>query len=142
MPSPNLTGLSANYDWGVYNPIINGGNILNTWRTLSKDEWEYVLIMRNTLSDIRFVKAFVSGIESVILFPDDWDNSSYELNNVNNGEAPFTSNEITQSEWIDVFEKAGAVLFLATGARAGDEDNTAVFVRNTLENGGDIFSYW
>lgn len=142
MPSPNLTGSSANYDWGVFNPIVNGGNVLNTWRTLSKDEWEYVLKMRNTLSDTRFVKAFVCGIESVILFPDDWDNTAYELINVNNVEASFTSNEITQSDWIDVFEKAGAVLFLATGTRSNDEDNTSVrYVRNTLEN-GYIFSYW
>ena len=33
----------ANYDWGVYNPITNGGNIPGLWRTLTRDEWDYLL---------------------------------------------------------------------------------------------------
>ncbi|MBQ0016978.1 MAG: hypothetical protein KBT04_08355, partial [Bacteroidales bacterium] len=28
----NLTGTSANYDWGVYNVISNGGNVVGRWR--------------------------------------------------------------------------------------------------------------
>lgn len=33
----------ANYDWGVYNPIINGGNTPGLWRTLTRGEWDYLL---------------------------------------------------------------------------------------------------
>ncbi len=33
----------ANYDWGVYNPIVNGGNVPGLWRTLTRDEWDYLL---------------------------------------------------------------------------------------------------
>ena len=33
----------SNYDWGVYNPITNGGNQAGLWRTLTKDEWLYLL---------------------------------------------------------------------------------------------------
>lgn len=32
----------ANYDWGVYNPIRNGGNIPGLWRTLTSEEWTYL----------------------------------------------------------------------------------------------------
>lgn len=33
----------ANYDWGIYNPIFNGGNQAGLWRTLTQDEWTYLL---------------------------------------------------------------------------------------------------
>ncbi len=33
----------ANYDWGVYNPIANGGNTPGLWRTLTRGEWDYLL---------------------------------------------------------------------------------------------------
>ncbi len=33
----------ANYDWGIYNPIFNGGNQAGLWRTLTQDEWKYLL---------------------------------------------------------------------------------------------------
>lgn len=33
----------ANYDWGIFNPITNGGNQPGIWRTLTQDEWIYVL---------------------------------------------------------------------------------------------------
>lgn len=33
----------ANYDWGVYNPITNGGNQAGLWRTLTQKEWQYLL---------------------------------------------------------------------------------------------------
>lgn len=33
----------ANYDWGIYNPISNGGNQAGLWRTLTQDEWTYLL---------------------------------------------------------------------------------------------------
>lgn len=37
----NLTGEYAYADWGVYNPISNGGNKPGMWRTLSNDEFHY-----------------------------------------------------------------------------------------------------
>ena len=32
----------ANFDWGVYNPISNGGNQAGLWRTLTREEWIYL----------------------------------------------------------------------------------------------------
>ena len=37
----NLFDQTARADWG-YNAISNGGNIINTWRTLTHEEWSYV----------------------------------------------------------------------------------------------------
>lgn len=39
----NLTGESANYDWGVYNAIANGGNEPGRWRVFTSAELQYVL---------------------------------------------------------------------------------------------------
>ena len=73
--SPNLTGTSANYDWGVFNPISNGGDEAGLWRTLTYGEWQYVLFTRNasTVNDVenaRYAKAKVADVPGVILFPD------------------------------------------------------------------------
>lgn len=39
MTDMNLEGTSANYDWGVFNAISDGGNTPGQWRTLSRVEW-------------------------------------------------------------------------------------------------------
>lgn len=33
----------TDYDWGVYNKILNGGNKAGLWRTLTYSEWRYIL---------------------------------------------------------------------------------------------------
>lgn len=143
MPSPNLTGLSANYDWGVFNAIKNGGNVANQWRTLSKDEWEYIIDNRNTVSGVRYAKCMVDGYESLILLPDSWNSLLYDLHNVNLFSASFNSNIITLATWEDVFENEGAVLLLAAGVRSWDFSQDVVhYMRNGLTNGGDLLSYW
>ena len=32
----------TNYDWGLYNPITNGGNKEGVWRTPTSSEWAYL----------------------------------------------------------------------------------------------------
>ncbi|MBQ6728785.1 MAG: hypothetical protein IJQ83_01485 [Bacteroidales bacterium] len=44
----NLYDQSGKADWG-YNAISNGGNRERIWRTLTIDEWDYVLNYRNTV---------------------------------------------------------------------------------------------
>ena len=137
MPSPNLTGSSANYDWGVYNPISNGGNAPNQWRTLTGNEWHYVFTSRNTSSGMRFVKAQIVGtsqgtINGVILLPDDWSASYYPLINPDQNGVGFSSNMINVSTWINSLEAHGAVFLPAAGSRNG------IFVSNAGSNG----YYW
>ena len=116
--SHNLTDTYANSDWGVYNSISNGGNLPNQWRTLSKDEWEYVFDIRSTDSGIRFAKAIVNNVNGLILLPDDWNISFYDLNDTNTNTASFASNTISASEW-DTLEQHGAVFLPAAGFRFG-----------------------
>ena len=37
----------TNYDWGVNCAISNGGNTAGLWRTLTQDEWAYLIETRN-----------------------------------------------------------------------------------------------
>lgn len=99
-------------DWG-YNAISNGGNIENTWRTLTSQEWRYLLSQRSTSSGIRFAKARVSGVCGLIILPDNWDSGIYSLNNTNQQTAGFNNN-IDSAQWYEVFENNGAV-FLPCG---------------------------
>ena len=127
----NLFDQTGRADWG-YNAIINGGNIANQWRTLTKDEWSYLLDSRNTPSGVRFAIAQLDGVNGVILLPDDWDTGIYELNNTNNSRADYSSNVLTAIQW-EVLESSGAVFLPAAGSRSG----------NTVFHCGSIsYYYW
>ena len=109
----NLYDQNGQADWG-YNAISNGGNTENCgWRTLTFDEWQYVVLTRTTTSGIRFAKARVNGIGGVILLPDDWNSDDYSFNNTNSLDASFSSNDITESQWATL-EQFGTV-FLPVG---------------------------
>ena len=97
-------------DWGK-NKITNGGN--NQWRTLTIEEWQYVIDQRTTSSGIRFAKAKVKGVNGLILLPDDWKASTFNLKNTNQAETGY-SNVINVSQW-NVLESAGAVFLPCTG---------------------------
>ena len=111
----NIAG--TNYDWGVYNTISNGEG--KSWRTLTRDEWVYVFDTRKTGSGIRYAKATVNGVTGVILLPDNWSSSNYSLSNTNKTDASFSSNRISQTDWINKFETNGAVFLPAAGFRNG-----------------------
>ena len=113
----DLTGEYANSDWGVYNNISNGGNASHMWRTLTSEEWSYLLFNRNTAYGIRFAKAIVNGVCGLLLLPDDWSPSIYSLYSTNDQYAGF-SNNINAANWF-VLENAGAVFLPASGYRDG-----------------------
>ena len=111
--SYNLYDQTGQADWG-YNPISNGGNQSNQWRTLTTDEWAYVFNTRTTSSGLRYVKANVNNMNGVILLPDDWSTSYYTLSNINSIGASFSSNTITAEQWV-ALEQHGAVFLPAAG---------------------------
>ena len=115
--SGNYGNYSSFHEWGD-NSISNGGNQAGLWRTLTKDEWHYILKQRATPSGKRYVKAQVNGVNGVVVLPDNWSNSTYSLNNANDASAftNYTDNTLTASQWI-VLEQVGAIFLPAAGNR-------------------------
>lgn len=109
--SNSLTGSYANADWGVYNAISNGGNQPGQWRTLSKNEWNYLLTGRTCCTDNRrYTKnVTINSCTGIILYP-----NSYTMPNVNMS----TTGAITCSlaQWA-ILEAGGCVFLPPTGRR-------------------------
>lgn len=118
-------------DWGN-NSIINGGNTIQIWHTLTHDEWFYLFNTRKTKSGIRFVKAIVNNVKGIILLPDYWNNSYYTLYSINVGNVDFNCNIIPLNVWIDIFEDNGATFLSAAGCRHG----------SVVQDDGSIGYYW
>jgi hypothetical protein len=125
----NLFDQTGQADWG-YNVISNGGNQENQWRTLTENEWKCLFQTRNTESGLRFAKAQVNEVYGVILLPDNWNPSTYALNNPNGGN--YDSNTISAADWTNILEPAGAVFLPAGGRRYG----------TTVSGVGNYGYYW
>ena len=125
----------TNYDWGVYNSIYNPKtqttDAPGTWRTLTEDEWDYLINSRTTSSGIRYAKATVNGVTGLILVPDNWSTSTYNLNSPNTSNADYTTNVISSTQWISL-ENAGCVFLPAAGER----------YHTSLSNIGSNGTYW
>lgn len=102
-------------DWGI-NPISNGGNTANYWRTLTKNEWDYVLFNRNTSSGIRYAKAKVNDVNGLLILPDNWNTMTFHLNSTNNSVSSFSNNYISSEQW-DLLQNAGVVFLPTAGTR-------------------------
>ena len=109
-----MTGQYAYADWGVYNAISNGGNQPGLWRTLTDEEWEYVIGGRE---GSRWCPATVNGVKGIILIPDGWDNTAYTLERINAWSSA-SSNTINQSTWERTCEPAGLVFLPNTAQRS------------------------
>ena len=106
----DLTGDNANGDWGIYNPIINGGNQMATWRTLTSTEWNYILNLRSNASNLKTF-ATVYGMKGLILLPDSWTGSSMTITLTS-----YETNNYSESDWL-LLEAAGAVFLPVAGRR-------------------------
>lgn len=118
----NLTDYYRLGDWGQYNAIYISNRSLRYpagtwWRTLTYNEWVYILKTRTPDSGIRFAKARVADVDGVILLPDDWSTTYYTLVNTNSGNSAYEDNVISESQWNTSFEPNGAVFLPVTGHR-------------------------
>lgn len=118
----NLYDNNGTADWG-YNKISNGGNENDSWRTMKNEEWMYLLNDRVTISGIRNANAIVNDVNGLILLPDDWNESIYELTSVNNTQAIPITNNISSLDWSEIFEQNGAVFLPETGFRLQNKPN-------------------
>lgn len=143
MRDKDLKGTSANYDWGIYNAISNGGDQPGMWRTLSSKEWLYLFHERAN-ADKLFGLGSVNGINGVIILPDNWNlpsNLTFVASSTNgmswspynsyynNRYCQFTDpdgnyfdNTYTVAEWEEM-ENAGAVFLPAAGYLDNKKNN-------------------
>ena len=102
-------------DWGT---LKIGNSAANTWRTLTSEEWDYLLNIRANATMLKGI-AQVVGVNGVVLLPDNWDASVVGVAfNPRFGLNDFTINTIDADQWL-IMEKAGAVFLPATGMRLG-----------------------
>lgn len=126
---------NTNYDWGVYNPISNGGNTAGIWRTLTKSEWVYLFNIRPNASE-KYSVACINGVNGVIILPDDYSipvgiSFTPHANN-------WSVNNYSYSEW-SLLECFGAVFLPAAGKRHGtyvSEINTSGYYWSSTNNEG------
>ena len=119
--NPTLSSTDENQyptfvDWGI-NPIVNGGNQPNLWRTLSASEMGYIFGGRPN-ADKLYSMCVVNGRHGLIVFPDNCDIPQ----NIDFVPAykDFTNdvNNYTLEEWQQL-EAVGAVFFPVAGVRKG-----------------------
>lgn len=138
MKNADLTGKSAKYDWGVYNAITNGGEKEGMWRTLTADEWEYLLNKRT--ATMRYCLATVDGRVGLIIYPDNFAQpSGVTAPEITNFGTEYSAYTLTSTQWNQV-EAAGAVFLPAAGYRVGKEtQGTGVdgFYWTASNDGGD-----
>ena len=124
----NESAYNPFYEWGA-NPISNGGNVSNLWRTLTFLEWAYVLNTRPNCTNL-CGKATVNNIRGYVLLPDDWTLPSGL--SFTPSAADWTTNSYYADEWQEM-EDAGAVMLVANGFRYG-ATNVGSF--------GELVMYW
>ena len=108
--STNNGTYSSFTDWGV-NAISNGGNTADMWRTLSNDEWGYLINDRTNAANLRTL-AIVNGVNGVIIMPDGWSGDLTITSTI------YETNILTLSQWKN-YESEGCVFFPGAGHRYG-----------------------
>ena len=108
----NLVGTSAKYDWGS-NRIANGGDSAGLWRTLTADEWNYLISLRNNAINLQS-RATVNSVQGLILLPDNWTAPAGTTFTADADD--FETNSYTEARW-NLMEQAGAVFLPAAGFR-------------------------
>ena len=130
--SKDLNKYVTFYDWGI-NPISNGGNQANQWRTLSSDEWTYIFCYRPNAA-VLFGLGKVNGVNGVILLPDNWSGTGFTPSSTVGLTAVtdryydwrrttdyYENNTYTATQWAEM-EASGAIFFPVTGGAYISDD--------------------
>ena len=101
------------FDWGKYNPVVNGGNQAGIWYTMTKDEWDYLLHTRTNADRLQGI-ATVAGMKGYVLLPDNWQLPDRMW--FTPLATSFSVNTYSVSQW-RTMENAGAVFLPVAGYR-------------------------
>ena len=137
-------------DWGT-NQI--GNDAPNTWRTLTYDEWNYLLNTRSHASSLCGV-AQVNGINGLVFLPDNWTcpagiTFKAGFHNNHSVEAYGQYQTFTANQWSKL-EEAGAIFLPVTGIRYASTINGTSYSyywsasenENNSEEGCCCFSFY
>ncbi len=120
----SLTGDYAEADWAWHNNISNG-NGPHLWRTLTINEWNYIINSRltstvNGTTNAHYAKATIASVPGVILFPDTYvhPDDVAQPNGINNGSNGYDINDYDLNDW-ELIEACGAVFLPVTYFRYG-----------------------
>ena len=151
MTDPNLVGTSANYDWGVYNaiynPKTNTTDAPGTWRTLTTNEWAYLLESRkinvNCGSFNMYGSATVNGVTGLVLLPDNWNPALCPTFTYGHGSPTYNIfDETTTTKWSEM-EAAGCIFLPRTGTRintnVGSVTNAGSYSSSTSYGSGYLY---
>lgn len=123
-------------DWGV-NTISNGGNQANLWRTLTKDEWEYLFSGRANAANRRST-ATVNNVVGYIFLPDNWTLPS-GLKFVADVQNKWETNKYSLEDW-QKMEQNGAVFLPKTASIS--KSNTGLTYYDAGWNNDEHCQYW
>lgn len=112
-------------DWGN-NTITNGTNPVNPWRTLTNDEWSYLLNGRDD-HESKYSVGKIDDIVGFVILPDTWvlpENCTFQPGKRPNGQwhwedNPYQTTDPTSDNYWPKMEAAGAAFLPATGDRYG-----------------------
>ena len=122
----NVSGESLKTDWGTAAaPSIGSG-----WRTLTKDEWVYLINVDNSGSyrqvtvgsdkKAPYGHASVNGVNGLVLLPDGWDGSVHSGFTYGKSSWSNVYTESSTPKWSEM-ESAGCVFLPAAGYRLGTD---------------------
>ena len=135
--NPTKTSVEdAEYTWNSYDfqkesELIDASQRGYDWRTLSKEEWAYVLNTRTP--NAHYAMATVNGKAGMILFPDTYSHPAGVTApaSINTANAAFTANSYSAENWSKM-EAAGCAFLPAAGFRS----------TTTMDFCGDAICYW
>lgn len=110
----------TNYDWGVWCGI--GTDAPGTWRTLTREEWEYLFNNREN-AGLLYGSGSINDTIGIIILPDGWEQPagvSFDCN---------AENAYTEAEW-RVMESAGAFFLPCAGIRLANFHDIEYSVRD------------
>lgn len=108
---PNLKSTDYFHDYNTFDDW--GSHISGGWRTLSANEWHYVVFDRTDASS-KCGAATVCGVHGIILLPDIWSGGTFVAGSGND----WNMNVYSASSW-SAMEAAGAVFLPVSGIREG-----------------------
>lgn len=124
------SNLEGETDWGaVFNPNAEG----KTWRTLTKDEWNYLFNNDNRKSsDGKLLRGLgcIDDKNGLFILPDNWKEMIAFVgiaDDFNYGSADFSGNVVSVDKWAKM-EEAGATFLPAAGYRHTTDEGSTILV--------------